>query len=380
MKKSRADYLTRVFVGALFLVILCYQTISIIKIISTTAPDFSVFYQSAVNLLHHKNLYTDQRLYTGFGYPPYTALLFIPLTYLPYQIAQGIWIVTNTILLALCACLSLKLIYNNISLTHFLLIYSLMWLSFPTKFTFGMGQVNILALFIMLLALVEGQVGKKVTEGIYLGLLFILKPHFLIFLPIYMIRKRWKTLSLSLGLLFITGLGAGLLFGWGQFYTYVTRTVPELLVFQGREIYYNQGIGAFLSRVQPIYLASMETTIASILFVAGSFWLIWKNQIPIKSAVIGFIPVFLLIEPLSWQHHYVFLLPVFVALVRELKGHNLGILVLGMSYLLISINIKQPQIYSDTLVGNIVLSHVFWGNLVLLFLLYGIHSRRHIFS
>jgi len=319
-------------------IVFAYALFSLYRIISTFAPDFSVFYDGARGLLAHQNIYTLP-MYTGLGYPPFTLLPFIPFTLLPYPLAQGIWVSLSFLLFLLCIFLSLP----KPTIHSFCIVFIFAFLAFPTKFTLGMGQVNFAALALLLLAL-------RFQSGILLGLLFLIKPHFLLLLPLFGLRYIAQAMvTLSIGVL-LTGLD---LYGY-----YFHNVVPQLLVFTGRGIYYNQGLGAFLSRLLPNTLAGELTMWGSLLIIVSSLWFIWYKKLSFEKSVLFIIPVFLLVEPLSWQHHYVFLLPVFIWLAFHTKKY----LLLFFSYLLVAINIPHaPALF---------LSHVFFGNVLVLSLLY----------
>src|SRR3990167_7752339 len=89
---------------------------SVVRIITTFAPDFSIFYQSTLDLLRHVNPYTDKTLYTLFSYPPVTTLLFIPLSILPYKLAQSIFIIMSALSGLGIVYISLKIIRKKVAL------------------------------------------------------------------------------------------------------------------------------------------------------------------------------------------------------------------------------------------------------------------------
>lgn len=315
-------------------IVFIYAISSIFRITTSLAPDFSVFYDAARGLVAHQNVYTLP-MYTGLGYPPFTLLPFIPFTLLPYPLAQTIWIGSSFLLFLLCIYLSLP----KPTIRSFCTVFIFAFLAFPTKFTLGMGQINFAALALLLLAL-------RYKSGFFLGLLFVIKPHFLLFLPLFGLRYLLPAV-LTLGLsIFLTGFT---LYGY-----YFQTVVPQLMIFVGRGLYYNQGLGAFLSRLLPNALAGELTFWISALLVIGGLWFIWNKKLTLQKSILFFIPIFLLVEPLSWQHHYVFLLPVFVWLWYRTK-HRLLLL---LSYVLVAINIPFAQ--------GMFLSHVFFGNVLLL--------------
>jgi len=336
-----------IFIYVFSFLIFLYALYSLFRIATSLAPDFSVFYDAARGLVSHQNIYTLP-MFTGLGYPPFTLLPFIPLTFLPYQFAQVMWVLFSFALFLASIYLSLLLIRKKVALTEYCIVFILGFLAFPTKFTLGMGQVNFLALVLLLLAM-------RYKSGVFLGFLFIMKPHFLLFLPLFFLARRWKMIVVSL----VTVLISILLTGQNLYQYYFSNVVPQLLVFAGRGIYYNQGLGAFFSRIVPNMLAGQLTTWVSLLCIVGGLWFIWDRRLKLEQAVLLFIPIFLLVEPLSWQHHYVFLLPVYIWLVTANK-RNRHWLLLAISYVLVAINFRNPPTF--------LLSHVFFGNVLLLYL------------
>ncbi len=343
------------------LLVLVHALFSLSHIASTYLPDFSVFYTAAKGLIDHKNIYTLS-MYTGLGYPPFALLPFLPLTFLSYPLASGLWSLGSFGLFLLCSYLSLRLVKKHVSLLDFSLVSSVTFLAFPSKFTLGMGQVNFLALTFLLMSLWFWQQKKYGWGGMFLGMVLVVKPHFLFFLPVYLIAGQWMVMMISLGVVAVGVLVTGMLFGWQQYVYYFNVVVPPLAAFSGRDIYYNQSLGSLFTRLVPLRLASDLTLWGSTLLVIVALWFIWWKGVKLFEAILVFIPVFLMVEPLSWQHHYVFLLPVYVwAWWKTDKKYLLVI-----SYLLVAANIRSPASFLAFPFSPVLLSHVFVGNALLL--------------
>ena len=339
---------------------------SLYRIITTFAPDFSVYYESGRSLMQTNQVYGISNLYTGLGYPPNILLLFLPFALLPYGIAQAIWILVSFALFLACIVLTLRLVFGRVHIQTVAFVFSLSFLSFPTKFTLGMGQINFLALWLLLVGISLINSTKQTAAGFVIGLLYIVKPHLLLFLPVLFLVRQWKAGWIAAGTFTASVVMFGVLFGWEHFAIYAREVVPQLLVYQGREIYYNQGIGAGFARIFPLEFATVATGVFSIGLLGYGYWLLWWRRLSVFAATVLFLPIFLLVEPLSWQHHYVFLLPVFVYLARVIRGQwELGIL--AVSYVLISINFPLPAA-----IPVIIRSHVLAGNLML----FGLVLRR----
>ncbi|MCX6794216.1 MAG: hypothetical protein NTY06_03890 [Candidatus Gottesmanbacteria bacterium] len=148
------------------------------------------------------------------------------------------------------------------------------------------------------------------------------------------------------------------------------------MVFSGRDLYYNQGLGSFFSRVLPLRLAGDLTQWGSLLLVVSGLWFVWRKRLSIIHSVFLFLPIFLLVEPLSWQHHYVFLLPVYVWVAWTLRKNIPGVVLLAFSYILVGANIAYPFALRSLPGSALLLSHVLFGNFILVSLVLGILNKR----
>lgn len=344
------------FVYVISFLVISYSLFSLYRIILTTAPDFSVLYESAINLLHHRNMYTDPNLYTGFSYPPVTAFLYIPLTMVPYPVAQAIFSMISYCLLFGVMYYCFRLFGIKLRLVYYLGAISLTLLSFPVKFTLGMGQVNIIALFFLLFGLhTHHKVGPVV-----IALSIILKPQLLVLLFIFLLYKKCNVfIHICLWLIAIV-LIETLCFGTVSWSQYIANKIPELVEATSNVgVYYNQGILGFAGRI-----AQGGSIIA--LYVAASFMVILSYGVSVAKRTSGkflqsialMFPLILLIEPFSWQHHYVFLIPSFFWIVTQIKTKPFFWILTVLIYAGISINIRNPVLMQANPANAMVLSHV----------------------
>lgn len=359
----------------LFIFTAVYALISLFKIISSTAPDFSVFYESAVNLTKGLNIYKSPNLYTGLGYPPQSLLPFLPFTLLDYKLAQGVWILGSFLAFLMSLVISLKLT-GKYNAKTFMLAFVLAFFSFPTRFTLGMGQVNFYALLCLLLS--AHFVSRKNLASLALVLALTFKPHLALILPFCFLAGERKIVFKSLAGYILLTLITAIVFGQNQLTSYFSDMVKPLLVFQGREIYFNQGLGAFFSRIYPPN-AEQLTLISSILIYVFSLIFVFRHRLKLWLSLALGLLVFLLVEPLSWQHHYVFLIPIFTLLAKANWNDGRKMSFWGLSYLLVSFNLKSPLFWAKSASGALILSHVFLGTL-LLYILGLVSYKKHEFS
>ncbi len=177
----------------------------------------------------------------------------------------------------------------------------------------------------------------------------------MLFLPYLFVIGRWKESLISVFFYFLAILGTIVVFGVAHVQSYLFHEVPILIAFEGRDIYYNQSLSAFFSRIASRDIAQTATIVSSIFILVLSLFFAKKQNRIVDIATL-FLPVFLLVEPLGWQHHHVFLLPAYLWLWY--RGKHRVFLVL--SFLLISWNIKEPH----TVLQPLLLSHGFFGVMI----------------
>lgn len=329
-------------------------------------PDFQVLYLATRDFLTGLNFYQNKEIFTGVGYPPITLLFYAPFTFFSYPVAQTIFFMLNLILAAAVIYLSFKILKQKPKAWLFLLALILSLISFPTKFTLGMGQNNLISLFLILISLYAYKKGKIPWAGIFLGLTVSLKTIFGFFLLFYLIKKKYKLLIyafITISALFATSIIIG---GVDLYGYYFQKVIPPLLNLTGREIYYNQGLMGFISRLtQDNNLRKIFWEITSFILIAITSFKTLKTKND-NLAFSLFIICLLLIDSLSWQHHFVWLIFPFILLttyaIRLKNAIILGLI--GLAYLLISWNFKNPTLYLS-FPKILLLSNQFYGAVIL---------------
>ena len=328
---------------------------ALIRLFTTVAPDFQVLWLASKDLLTLNNPYLNTIIFTGVGYPPNSLLFYLPLTVFNYLVAQNIFTVLSILALLFCIYISFKIlkIRNNL-LMFFVVILSL--LSFPTKFTLGMGQNNFIALALLLFSYLLCKERKLQYAGIFLGLVISLKTIFVYFLLFYILKKQWKVITYAFLILLLSTLFVYLIRGNLDLYKfYLTDILPPLFRFENREIYMNQGLSGFISRLfEDINIRKLLTSVISIILVLYNCLVIFKN----KNVDLVFsltIITLLLIDSLAWQHHFVWSLFPFIVLVKYSKNILIRLLIF-MACILISLNLPSSNLLRD---------NVFMGTLIL---------------
>lgn len=340
-------------------------------------PDFLVNYYGAQHLLQRENPYLpDSNYFTPQVYPPFVMFFYIPISLLSYTVATKIW----TVISLGCVIGSILLINKVYKKAFFsktsLLLLSLVFIFFPLKFTLGMGQINNIILFFTTLFWYFLNTNKYVSAGIALTFSFLLKFYPLLVLPYLLYLRKWKLLTASMFAL--TGL-FGVTFYFVSFETQVHffQTILPDLLRSWKGDYYNQSFSGLLMRsVSDPSLRGVLRTIIPIFLLAINLILILrikkKTSIRINLEIASLLVISVLINTFSWQHHFILLLLPFYVAVYTVVNANLSqkyFVALFISYLLIAVNIVNPQT-----VPSLLQSHVFFGGVILwitiLFMLY----------
>jgi alpha-1,2-mannosyltransferase len=183
--------------------------------------DFEVNYKAGKRLREAESLYQVEDGHFMFKYLPFSALLYLPLSFLPLNAAKAFWY----FIVVFCLC-SLVYISNKIlpaeerKSVYLFILPPLILAKFFLR-ELHLGQINALVTMILLFMIWFLIYEKNTTpsqKDIYLGLLWgaatALKPYALIFLPYFLLKKKWKSLLSGLGFLFLALLIPAAFYGW----------------------------------------------------------------------------------------------------------------------------------------------------------------------
>lgn len=129
-----------------------------------------------------------------YNHPPFEAILYVPLTYLPFLHAYAFWFLVNALLLAF----SLHVVRPWISATaeefpELLFLAPLAF--FPVFYAFMQGQDSILLLALYCLAYAAFRRGRDLQAGIWLGL-GLFKFHLVLpFVLVLLLCRRWRAIA-----------------------------------------------------------------------------------------------------------------------------------------------------------------------------------------
>lgn len=362
------------FLGLFFLLGIIQPFYSLSKILLLgELIDFGVYYRAAKGVSLGLNPYLTLENLIPFNYPPASLFFFIPFSLLPLFSGQIVWTSFSLTCLGLSIYLLLKCLNLRLKLGEFFLLIPLVSLAFPVKWTLGMGQINNLIFLLLVAIFYFYQKRQDFLSGVSLGLAVILKLTPLFLLGLFLLKRKWKIVFYSLAtILFFTFL-AGLVFGFDLTVNYFFKILPSLFGGTGKEIYYNQSISGLLARlIADNNLGFYFSSFFSFLILGISYWVLARRKKLTSLDYSLLIIAILLVNRFSWQHHFVWTIFPFLALLAFLRKEksNYGLWLLLVSYFLIAFNLKNPALFQGAFFEPLILSHVLFGTLILYGLLF----------
>ena len=133
----------------------------------------------------------------GYVYPPFFALILVPLSAMPYTAALVLWFAINCVLLSA----SMYLLEQYSGLTG---RAAILWrfgsiCSLPVLLTLVFGQVSMLFLFLLAYGLHAARQGRNVALGVALGLALIKPTYAVPFVVVLLCRRMWTALGAMAG-------------------------------------------------------------------------------------------------------------------------------------------------------------------------------------
>ncbi|GAA2968707.1 glycosyltransferase 87 family protein [Glutamicibacter bergerei] len=320
--------------------------------IEPTGWDLSVYREGALTLLREPEaLYGP---FVGpvnspglpFTYPTFAAILFLPMAFFPYWVSVTLTMaasITLTFFVAkdLATRVAGKWPALNSVLTP-LTLTSLMLMSAPFRDTVWFGQINILILGACYLTFVryKSLMPFVIAVGICAGIK--LTPIAFLILPFAM--RKWRAMFVGIATFIGTQL-VGLIFQTQNTLDYWLDVVQDPSRVGNVGYIDNVSLQGLLERLNAPSLVWLILALGVGLSFVALLWKLYGHQKPV--VLLGIASACpLLVSPVSWSHHWVWL-PVitfaWVVVALELKPvlRRTMFGALALSYLILSIGSKQ---------------------------------------
>jgi alpha-1,2-mannosyltransferase len=253
-----------------------------------------------------------------FTYPPFAALLFAPWqrTFNSVGAVQAVWTMCNVAALVGVLVLSVRLVkpsLDRMATWRLALALSLPALLLnPVLITIGFGQVNLFVTFLVMWDLLsERRIGKRqMPLGVAIGLAAAVKLTPLLFVPYLLLTRRWRA-ALTCVLTFGACELVTLAISPTSSKAYWTKAIFKPGRAGDLSIVDNQNLWGVLDRfthgVLPDAVALpllVVTAVAGLLLAAQAH----RRSSPLLGVLIC-ATTCLLVSPISWVHHMVWVVP-----------------------------------------------------------------------
>lgn len=263
-----------------------------------------------------------------FTYPPLAAVFFTPLAVMPLWLAEVMITVTSVGCLALTLWLVLARLRPELDtatrLTLVTAAVAVLQLFEPLRQTFGFGQINLVLMAAVAMDCLA--VRTRWPRGALIGVAAVVKLIPVAFLLYFLLRKDWKAAATTVATIAAAVLG-GFLFFPRESSQYWFHTIKNTNRIGTPHFAGNQSIKGMAFRLG--LPASTVTVVwlglSLVVFVLAALWMrklfATGGGAAHVSALLVNAGVVLLVSPVSWSHHWVWVAPaLLLALDRLVRG------------------------------------------------------------
>lgn len=204
--------------------------------------DFEVNYNAGKRLRWAETLYRFDDGHYMFKYLPSSAFLYLPLSFLPLDVAKAVWYYLILAAVVLILSLSYRLLSNGNKSVYLLLLPLFILAKFYLR-ELKLGQINAFVTVVLLLMIwnllpdtQKKSSRKDIRVGFLWGLGVAMKPYAVVFLPYLVIKQKWRALLSGFVFLGLALLSPAVFYGLkGNFivlqewYSTLSKSTPGLL-------------------------------------------------------------------------------------------------------------------------------------------------------
>ena len=280
------------------------------------AIDFRIYMWGGHSVLHDERLYLVLAYGHWFTYSPFAATVFVPIAALPLALARVLWDLVSVAALAYSVVITLKLAGYRPSRTVVTGITAAVLPLDPMYQTLFLGQINLILLALILTDVWRVSRGRDAGLGVGIAAAIKLTPA--IFILFFLLARRTKAAFIAAGTFIVCGL------------------IGFAIAPRASKLYWEH-LSHDTRRVGAPYISNQSPFGAAIRIAGGqghigAWWIIISlalGAIGLAAAAIlarrqdwlGATAVTgttgLLVSPISWAHHWVWILPALVLLVRS---------------------------------------------------------------
>jgi alpha-1,2-mannosyltransferase len=309
---------------ALYLGWLCHQP----------QMDFQVYRMGGGHVLHG-GLYSARIVVQGrpllFTYPPVAGLLFWPFSHLSTFAGQVIWDAVNLAALSALIAVSIAAARGRGPgrvdwRTSLILLAPIGLLLYPVRIDLALGQVNLVLALMIVVDLTTGASyrARSLPRGVLVGFAAALKLTPLVFIGFLVVSRQWRA-ARNATLTFVAATGVMFAVAGRASWLYFTKDAFDLDRIGDSLLLGNQSLRAATARGH-VSTSSLAFDLVCLALLAAGVTLasVAYRRSSALLAVLLCAATGLLVSPISWTHHYVWIVPVLIWLVvgidRPAKG------------------------------------------------------------
>lgn len=289
-----------------------------------------------------------------FTYPPFAAVVFYPLTFLPFWVVALGWQLGIMAALYGVVRLSQRLlgVIGGIR-TAMLWTAVAIWLE-PLRSTFDYGQINVLLVLMILLAVYSN---RWWLSGLLVGLAAGVKLTPAVAGLYFLGMRRWAAAACSV-VVFAATVALSWLVVRDQATYYFTELLGDARRVGPIGTSFNQSWRGGISRIVGHDAGYGAPVLAALAVTAVLAWLAWRalasdSDRQDRLGLLLVVQLFgLLLSPISWTHHWVWLLPLMIWLLQGPYRYLLEARLLGWGWLALTLigvpwllSFAQPTIW-----------------------------------
>jgi len=284
--------------------------------------DFQV-YRMGGRHIFGSGLYSSQIEVLGrhlsFTYPPLAALLFWPISHMSVFAGQVLWDAIN--LAALVALLALSIavarsrrLASSDWRTALMLLLPAGLLLYPVRSDLALGQINIVLVLMIVTDLTTGLSwrSRSFPPGVLVGLAAAVKLTPLVFIPYLLVSRQWRA-ARNAALTFVLVTGALFAVSPHASWLYFTKDAFDVKRVGNSLTIGNQTLHAAVIRAHLSPSSALFGLVEAVVLCGGVAIaaVAYRRSSPLL-AVLVCAATGLLLSPISWLHHYVWIVPALI--------------------------------------------------------------------
>ncbi|MDQ1202350.1 mannosyltransferase [Rhodococcus sp. SORGH_AS_0303] len=287
-----------------------------------------------------------------FTYPPFAALVFYPLHFPPFPVVGAAWMIATIAALYAVVRLAQGMVGSGLWSGH---RAALLWTTVglwteSMRTTLDYGQVNV---FLVLLAMLAARSARWWLSGALVGVAAGVKLTPAITGLYFLAQRRWAAAAFS-AVAFAATVAISFLLVGSAATTYFTTLLGDADRIGPVGSVWNQSLRGALSRVAGQDVGQGPVWLVAAAVVLAAAFLAWRTLARDDRlgtlVVVSFVG--LMISPISWSHHWVWVVPMSIWLMhgplsgapgaRVLAGYWLVVTLIGVPWIL---SFEQPSIW-----------------------------------